>query len=115
MWRPDGWARTRIGVLTPHADVWSEAEFSAMAPDGISIHAARIPFGAYKPGGTMDRTIADDPVRAFADPPLVDDAPELLASAPLHAIAYGFTISIFVRVAADDATRKAQLDQLPRE
>ena len=59
MWRPDGWARTRIGVLTPHADVWSEAEFSAMAPDGISIHAARIPFGAYKPGGTMDPTIAD--------------------------------------------------------
>jgi maleate isomerase len=27
-----------------------------------------------------------DPVRAFADPPLVDDAAELLASAPLHAI-----------------------------
>ena len=93
MWQPDGWARTRIGVLTPHADVWSEAEFSAMAPDGISIHAARIPFGAYKPGGTMDRTIADDPVRAFADPPLVDDAAELLASAPLHAIAYGFNSS----------------------
>jgi maleate isomerase len=41
----------------------------------------------------MDPTIADDPVRAFADPPLVDDAAELLASAPLHAIAYGFTSS----------------------
>ena len=27
MWRPDGWAQTRIGVLTPHADVWPEAEF----------------------------------------------------------------------------------------
>jgi maleate isomerase len=51
-----------------------------MAPNGISIHAARVPFGAYKSGGTMDRTIADDPVRAFADPPLVDDAAELLAS-----------------------------------
>src|SRR3954463_3172559 len=64
MWQPDGWARTRIGVLTPHADVWPEAEFGAMAPDGISIHAARVPFGAYKPNGTMDRVIADDPVRA---------------------------------------------------
>jgi hypothetical protein len=50
--------------------------------------------------------IADDPVRAFADPPLVDDAAELLASAPLHAIAYGFTSSSYVRDAADDAKLK---------
>src|SRR5258708_37882257 len=106
MWQPDGWAQTRIGVLTPHADVWPEAEFGAMATDGISIHAARVPFGAYKSDGTMDRTIADDPVRAFADPPLVDDAAELLASAPLHAIAYGFTSSSYVRAAADDAKLK---------
>src|ERR1700687_5915969 len=65
MWQPDGGARTRIGVLTPYADVWPEAEFGAMAPNGISIHAMRVPFGAYKPGGVMDRTIADDPVRAY--------------------------------------------------
>ncbi len=113
-WQPDGWARTRIGVLTPHADVWPEAEFGAMAPDGISIHAARVPFGGYKPGGTMDRTIADDPVRAFADPPLVDDAAELLASAPLHAIAYGFTSSSYVRGAADDAKLKERLEKRTR-
>ena len=68
MWQPDGWAQTRIGILTPHADVCPEGEFSAMAPDGISIHAARVPFAAYQPGGTMDRTIAYDPVRSFADP-----------------------------------------------
>jgi maleate isomerase len=86
MWQPDGWGRTRIGVLTPHADVVPETEFNALAPDGISIHAARVPFGGYKPGGTMDSTIADNPVRAFADPPAVDDAAEMLAIAPLHAI-----------------------------
>ena len=114
MWQPDGWAPTRIGVLTPHADVWPEAEFCAMAPDGISIHAARIPFGAYKPGGTMDPTIADDPVRAFADPPLVDDAAELLASAPLHAIVYGFTSSSYVRGAADDARLRERLERRTR-
>ncbi len=114
MWQRDGWARTRIGVLTPHADVWPEAEFGAMAPDGISIHAARVPFGAYKPGGTMDRTIGDDPVRAFADPPLVDDAAELLASAPLHAIAYGFTSSSYVRGAVDDAKLKERLERRTR-
>jgi hypothetical protein len=34
----------------------------------------RVPFGAHKAGGTMDWTIADDPVRAFAEPPFVDDA-----------------------------------------
>src|SRR6516164_7733220 len=83
LFQPDGWAQTRIGVFTPHADVVPETEFGALAPEGISIHAMRVPFGAYKAGGTMDRTIADDPVRAFAEPPLVDDAAELLGAAPL--------------------------------
>ncbi len=114
MWQPDGGARTRIGVLTPHADVWPEAEFCAMAPDGISIHAARVHFGAYRLGGAMDPTIADDPVRKFADPPLVDDAAELLASAPLHAIAYGFTSSSYLRGAADDARLKERLEKRTR-
>src|SRR5260370_30803277 len=114
MWEPDGGARTRIGVLTPHAEVGLEAEFCAMGPDGISIHAARVPCGAYRLGGTMDPTIADDPVRKFADPPLVDDAAELLASAPLHAIAYGFTSSSYLRGAADDARLKQRLETRTR-
>ena len=62
----------------------------------------------------MDPTIADDPVRAFADPPLVDDAAELLASAPLHAIVYGFTSSSYVRGAADDARLKERLERRTR-
>ena len=67
MWQPDGWGwRARIGVLTPHADIGPEAELRAMAPDGVSIHATRIPLGVYTPGGKMDHTIANDPVRAFA-------------------------------------------------
>src|ERR1700694_3889420 len=104
MWQPDGWGwRARIGVLTPHADIGPEAEFQAMAPDGISIHAARVPLGVYTPGGAMNRTIAHDSVRAFAEPPLVDDAAELLAAAPLHAIAYGFTSSRYLRGAARGA------------
>ena len=114
MWQPDGWAQTRIGVLTPHADVVPETEFGALAPEGISIHAMRVRFGAYKAGGTMDRIIADDPVRAFAEPPLVDDAAELLAAAPLHAIVYAFTSSSYVRGAADDAALKARLERRTR-
>ena len=49
---------------------------------------------------------SDDPVRAFADPPLVDDAAELLASAPLHAIACCFTSSSYVRGGADECQAK---------
>jgi len=98
MWQPDGWGQTRVGVLTPHADIVPESEFSALAPAEISIHATRVFSGAYRPGGAMDPTIADGPVRAFADPPLVDEAAELLAAAPLHAIVYGFTSSSYVEV-----------------
>src|SRR5258707_15046878 len=114
MFQPDSWAQTRIGVLTPHADVGPETEFRAMASDAISIHAARVPMGAYKAGGTMDRTISDEPVRAFAEPPLIDDAAELLASAPLHAIVYGFTSSSYVRGAADDAKLRERLERRTR-
>jgi len=115
MWQRDGWGwRARIGVLTPHRDIGPEAEFQAMAPDGVSIHAARIPLGVYRPGGEMDRTIAHDPVRAFAEPPLVDDAAELLAAAPLHAIAYGFTSSSYVLGAAADAELRNRLERRTR-
>src|SRR4051812_4466187 len=54
------------------------------------------------------------PFRAFADPPLVDDAAELLAAAPLHAIAFAFTSSSYVRGAADDAALKARLEARTR-
>jgi len=62
----------------------------------------------------MDQTIADDPVRSFAEPPLVDDAAELLAAVPLHAIVYGFTSSSYVRGAADDAALKNRLEARTR-
>jgi maleate isomerase len=47
-------------------------------------------------GGAMDPTIALGPVRAFAEPPHVDDAAELLASAPIDVIAFAFTSSAYV-------------------
>lgn len=114
MWQPDGWGQTRIGVLTPHADVGPESELNALAPDGISIHSARIPFGAYRPGGTMDQTLSADPVRAIADPPAVDDAAEMLAMAPLHAIIFGFTSSSYLRGAAEDEMLKSRLEARTR-
>jgi maleate isomerase len=68
----------------------------AMAPDDVVVHAARVPFGAMAAGGEMDSTIPLAPVRAFADPPYVDEAAELLAAAPLAAIGFGFTSSAYV-------------------
>jgi hypothetical protein len=44
----------------------------------------------------MDPTISLAPVRAFTEPPDVDDAAELLAAAPIHAITFGFTSSAYV-------------------
>ena len=114
MWQSDGWGQTRIGVLTPHADVVPEAEFNALAPNGVSIHAARVPFGGYKPGGVMAPTIVGNAVRAFADPPAVDDAAEMLAMAPLHAIVFAFTSSSYVRGAADDVALKSRLEARTR-
>jgi maleate isomerase len=114
MWQPDGWARTRIGVLTPQVDLNPESEFRALAGAAVSIHAARIAQKTYNPGETTDRKIANDRVRAFADPPQVDDAAESLATAPLDAIAYCFTSSSYMRGAADDAALKSRLEARTR-
>jgi maleate isomerase len=97
MWQPDGWeVRTRIGVLTPHADVGPESEIRAMAPETLGVHAARVPFGAMAAGGAMDPTIPLAPVRAFVEPPNIDDAVSLLAAAPVAVIGIGFTSSAYV-------------------
>ena len=111
-WRRDGWgARTRIGVLTPHADVGPESELQAMSPDEVMIHSSRVPFAAMAAGGEMDPTIPLAPVRAFAEPPFVDDAAELLAAAPLSAIGFGFTSSAYVIGAEGEALMVARLQE----
>lgn len=95
-WRPDGWsAHTRIGVIAPHADIGPEAELAAMAPSGVSIHGARVYFGAMRAGGQMDPKIPHDPVLAFVEPPALDETVELLAAAPIDVIALGFTSSAY--------------------
>ncbi|OAR23623.1 maleate cis-trans isomerase [Streptomyces sp. ERV7] len=110
MWRPDGWdVRVRIGVLTPHADVGPESEFRAMAPPDVGVHAARVPFGGMRHGGAMDPTIPLAPVRAFAEPPYVDEAAAQLATAPLAALAYAFTSSAYVIGADGEAAMLTRL------
>jgi maleate isomerase len=114
-WKRDGWeASVRIGVLTPHADVGPESELQAMAPAGVAIHAARVPFGAMAAAGGMDATIPLAPVRTFAEPPHLDEAAELLAAAPLDAIAYGFTSSAYVIGVEAEAEMIARLERRTR-
>ena len=97
MWSSDGWdVRTRLGVLIPHGDVGPESELQAMAPDGVGIHSARVPFGGMAAGGAMDPTIPLAPVQAFVEPPAIDEATALLAAAPINAIGIGFTSSSYV-------------------
>ena len=115
-WVTDGWdATVRIGLLVPHADVGPESEMRAMAPPGVCIHAMRVPFGAMGSGGGMDPTIALEPVRRFAEPPELDDAAELLAAAPLHVIAYGFTSSAYVIAARGEADMVRRLRRRTRD
>ena len=112
MWQLDGWdVRTRIGVLTPHADVGPESELQAMAPTGVCVYAARVPFGAMRTAGVMDPTIPLAPPAAFVEPPHIDEAASLLAAAPIAAIGIGFTSSSYVTGA--DA-EKQLVDRLER-
>ena len=115
MWQADGWgARARIGILMPHFDVGPEAEFVAMAPDGVTIHSTRVRIGVTMPTAATDPGIALAPVRAFAEPPAIDDAAELLAAAPLHAIAYGFFSSSYVLGVEGDRALQTRLEKRTR-
>jgi maleate isomerase len=70
MWQPDGagW-RARVGALTPHLDPVPETELRAMAPQGVSIHAARVPLGTLDRDGNISLQRGAGAALAFAEPP----------------------------------------------
>ena len=111
--QPDGWGfRARIGLLVPHNDVVPESELRAIAPDGVSIHAARVPFGWR--GDVEAAPLAFDAARAFAEPPHIDDLVELLVDAPLNVIAYAFTSSSYVSGPDGDREMQRRLERRSR-
>lgn len=83
-----------------------------MAPEGVSIHTARVPLGWRS--GSQPPPIGFDAARAFAEPPYVDEAATLLADAPLNVITYAFTSSSYVLGADGDAALKSRLEKLTR-
>ncbi len=112
MWRSDGWGwKARIGLLVPHADICPEAELHALSPDGVSIHATRVRFGAMGKGGTLAASVRSNPLRAYLEPPLLDDAADLMAFAPVHVIALCFTNTSFLGTVDDDRALVARLQQ----
>jgi maleate isomerase len=59
----------------------------------------------------MDPTIPLAPVRAFAAPPYIDDAAEMLAAAPLAAVGIAFTSSGYVLGGAEEVATAARLEE----
>src|SRR5262249_34443474 len=96
-WKPDGsgW-RARIGVLTPDDDTVPESEFWTMAPDGVSVHAARVP-------------LVD--LERYSDPPGPDNAVEQLARLPLHSIVFAFTTTSYLLGTKGEQALKARLEK----
>src|SRR5215475_5594848 len=105
MGRPDGWGyQARVGLLVPHIDVVPETELRAIAPEGVSIHATRVPFGWRAGGAPLDA------IRAFAEPPHVDEAIDLFADVPVTVIAYAFTSSSYLIGPKGDAALQRRLE-----
>lgn len=98
-WEPDGAGTVgRFGVLTPDFDPVPESELWAMAPRGVSIHAARMPRGGPGP-------------RAFAEPPLVDEAVDRLVPLAPRAIFFAYTSSSYALGAEAEREMRARLEQ----
>ena len=89
-------AIARFGVLTPDFDPVPESELWAMAPSGISIHAARV---VAKPGA------------AFVEPPAIDDAVGRLLQLRPRAILLGYSSSSYALGADADARVRARLEE----
>ena len=95
-WRPDGLGyRARIGLLTPNDDAVPESEFWTLAPEGVSVHVARV-------------LLVD--TRTFADPPHPDDATALLAAWPMQAIVFAFTTTSYILGQNGEQALKARLE-----
>lgn len=107
-WWSDGWGwRARIGLLVPHADICEEAEIHAMAPDGVSIHTTRV---APVPGLAAGM-VGQDVLRAYLEPPLLDEAAALMAYAPVQVVAMTFTNTSFIGTADDDRALVSRLER----
>jgi maleate isomerase len=108
---PDGWGwQARIGLIAPDADFVPDAELTAMAPQGVSVHATRVHLrSAPQLSGAEPIELAT--LRAYVKPPLLDEAAGLLAAGPASVIAYAFTSTCYLGGDGDDDALRARLEQ----
>lgn len=112
MWQPDGiGSRARIGVLTPHLDPVPESEFQALAPQGVSIHAARVPLGMVGPDGKIIPRVDPEIAKGFSEGPAVDKAAALLSAVSPSAVVYAFTSSSYILGSDGDARLRERLEK----
>src|ERR1700741_4883993 len=115
MWQPDGLGTlARIGILVPHFDPVPETEFKTLAPEGVSIHTARVLLGTLDNDGNIALQRGAAAARAFAEPPPVDNAALLLASIPVDVIVYAYSASSYICGSDGDATLRARLETRAR-
>ena len=108
---PDGsGTRARIGILTPHMDAVPESECQAMAPAGVSLHAARVPLGMVGPDGEIIPHVDADVAKAFASPPAVDKAASLLSGVSPNAVIFAFTSSSYILGPEGDTDLQTRLE-----
>lgn len=87
--QPDGFGyRARVGLIYIASSVTMEPECYAMAPDGVSIHTARIPLGTVSVE-ELTRLANEGKERML-------EATRLLATAPLHSLVFACTSGSFV-------------------
>ncbi len=86
---PYGW-RAKIGVIIPPTNTVNEAEWNLMAPDGVTIHSARMKLH-------LDTTSDAGQAALYSD---VEKASRDLAEAGVDAIAYGCTAGSMVQPAS---------------
>lgn len=97
-------------MIAPDADFVPDAELTAMAPEGVSVHATRVHLSsAPQLGG--DEPIELATLRAYVKPPLLDEAAGLLAAGPASVIAYAFTSTCYLGGEGDDDALRARLEQ----
>lgn len=90
--RTDSWGwRAAFGILVIDRDPVAEAEFWALAPDGVSVSAAR--FESPRKPGTSD--YGEDPARAVAESADMARGLDFLGGMRLDAICVCFTTSSF--------------------
>lgn len=98
--------------MTPHLDPVPETEFQALAPDGVTVHAARAPLGMIAPDGEIIPRVGPETACDFAQSKELETAIRHVAAVAPRAIVYAFTSSSYILGMAEDAALQRRLEAI---